>query len=341
MICPHCTQSVTYKERSYKTCSNCKKEFAFEPKSHSLLISDKYFSNVVKKLSYDGKLFYTSEQLQFAVSRKKIKNGSNIVGLIIIATITTIIALIISAALLPDPPKANSLRILLFFLIPVAVFFVWVIVIGGKIIRNQTHICLPQSRSDFNDSVLYRWKEIYGKFPQKLIMEKPQSLSSNYNLRGILFCETEDTANFILANQLNIKFGLTVVNDLNSKLPDSLPIYVLHDATSEGIELLEKVKTHFGNQRKIIDLGLKPQSVMNSKLMQFRQRNYGKTDFSSLNSAEIKWLRQGFYTPLFVLRPTQLIKYLDKQFEQKGNQIPVENVEEKAEAIGFMTWAGE
>ena len=123
MICPHCNQSIKYKERSNNTCSNCNKEFAFEPKTHPLLISDKYFSTVVEKLSYNGNLFYTSEQLHFAVSRKKIKSGSNIIGLIILAVITTFIALVISAVINP----------ILMLFIPVGILLIWIIYIGKKI----------------------------------------------------------------------------------------------------------------------------------------------------------------------------------------------------------------
>lgn len=340
MICPHCKTDIKYKERSYNTCSNCKKEFAFEPKTHPLQITDKYFSNVVEKLSYQGKLFYTSEQLQFAVSQKKLKSGSNTLGLIVLAIITTFISLIISIPFLPNVAGQNVLIGIFILLIPIAVFFVWLIVIVRTIIRNNTHICLPQSVADFKDSVTYRWKGVYGKFPQNLIMGNPQNASNNYNLRGILFCETKEIAEFFIANQLNIKYGLSIFTDFSSQIPDNLPIYVLHDASSEGWAFFEKVKQLYAPQRQVIDIGLRPNSVMNSKLMKLRQPNFANNQFSSLSQEEIQWFKQGYYTPLFVLRPFQLIQYLDKQFKRKGKQIAVDTPEKQAQAIGFMTWAG-
>lgn len=323
MICPRCGQDIKYKERNNNQCSKCYKEFAFEPKTHPLLITDKYFLKVTEKLSDNGKLFYTPQQLQTALSRKKLAAKGTLIVIIILAIISSIL---IAVFFYP----------LLIFVIPL-----WIIAILAQFFYFGKFISLPQTIDEFVDSVIYRWKSVYGDFPKKLIMEKPNRSYASLNLRGILFCETDDTANFILANQLNIKFGLTVVSDLNSKLPDNLPIYVLHDASSEGIELFEKIKAHFGNQRKIIDLGLKPSSVMNSKLMKFRERNYGKTDFSSLNQAERDWLKKGFYIPLSVMRPAQLIQYLTKQFERKDKQIAVDNPEKQAQAIGFMTWVGE
>lgn len=323
MICPRCGQDIKYKERSNNQCSKCYKDFAFEPKTHPLLITDKYFLKVTEKLSDYGKLFYTPQQLQTALSRKKLSTKGTMIVIVILAVISSILIAIFFYPLL-------------LFVIPF-----WIIAILVQLFYFGKFVSLPQTINEFEDSVIHRWKSVYGDFPKKLIMEKPSRSYASLNLRGILFCETEDTANFIIANQLNIKFGLTVVSDLNSKLPDNLPIYVLHDATSEGIELLEKIKTHFGNQRKVIDLGLKPSSVMNSKMMKFRERNYGKTDFSSLNQAERDWLKKGFYTPLSAMRPTQLIQYLTKQFERKDKQLLADNPEKQAQAIGFMTWVGE
>ena len=323
MICPHCSQSITYKERSNNQCSKCYKEFAFEPKTHPLLLTDKYFSKVVEKLSDNGKLYYTPQQLMYAVSRKKMKSTSMVIIIVVLAVVTSIIA---AAIFFP----------LLVFVIPF-----WIIVILAQIFYFGKFVSPPQSLEKFEASVIYRWRSIYVISPEKLIIEKPRQTFASLNLRGILFCETEEMASFIIANQLNIKYGVNVVYDLNSNLPDNLPIYVLHDATSEGVGLFERVKTHFGTKRKVINLGLRPASVINSKLTVFREKNYADNNFGSLTSAEKKWLKKGHYTPLFVLRPAQLIKYLDKQFERKGKPLQIENPEAKAKAIGFMTWANE
>jgi hypothetical protein len=80
--------------------------------------------------------------------------------------------------------------------------------------------------------------------------------------------------------------------------------------------------------------------VMNSKLMRFRQINYSPYNSNSLTKAEKKWLNKGYSTPLYIMPPHQLIQYLTKQFERKGKPVNVENAEEKAKAVGFMTWAG-
>lgn len=323
MICPRCGADIKYKERSNNICSSCKKEFAFEPKTHPLLITDKYFSKVVEKLSDNGKLFYTPQQLMFALSRKKIRSKATMVVIIVLAIVTSIIA---GAIFFP----------LLIFVVPF-----WLLVILAQLFYFGKFVSPPQSLHEFEGSVINRWKSVYGDFPNKLITGKPNHTFASLNLRGILFCQTEEMANFIIANQLNIKFGLNVVSDLNSRLPDKLPIFVLHDASSEGAGLFERVKAHFGNQRRVIDLGLRPIWAMRSKAMKFCEQNYADNNFSSLTADEKSWLKKGYYTPLLALRPDQLIKYLSKRFEKSGKKTTAENPEKAAQAIGFMTWAGE
>lgn len=341
MKCPKCFETIKYKERSHNKCPKCSGSFAFEPKYHPLQLTDIYFSKVVDKLSDNGKLYFTPQQLQFAVSRKKIKSNSKVLWLLIPAIITTIITFVVSANILKDLYNDDPFGRGLAASITVFVFLLWIVIMICLKIFRKTHISLPQHPQEFKDSVIHPWKSVYGNVLQKLLSEKPKSAANNYNLRGILFCETKDTRDFLFANQLNIKFGLSVHTRLDSKIPDNLPIYVLHDASSEGIVFLEKIKERFANQRQIIDLGLRPNSVINSKLTKFRQTNSTKNNFSSLTKVENDWLNKGYYTPLFVLKPEKLIQYVTKQIEQRSRKIAVDNPEKEAQAIGFMTWVGE
>jgi hypothetical protein len=327
MICPRCSQSITYKERNNNQCSKCYKEFAFEPKTHPLLLTDKYFLKTVEKLSDNGKYSYTPDQLQMALSRKKLKGKGAMVVIVILAIVTSIIAGVVFAPLL-------------IFAIPF-----WIVVIVAQQFYFRKFVAPPQTFPEFDRSVIYRWKEVYGEFPKNMIVGNPSLKHQTRDpLRGILFCETRDTANCVVANQLNLKLGLAVFTDASSdpvQMRADLPVYVLHDAGGEGYEFLEKIRQHFGVGRQIIDLGLRPRSVMNSKLLRFRQQSYTRNDFSGLTPAEVKWLYQGYYTPLAVLRPAQLFHYLTKQIERRSKQAAVETPEKAAQAVGFMTWVGE
>ncbi len=325
MICPHCTQSITYKERNYNVCSKCHKEFAFEPKTHSLQLSDAYFSNVVKKLSNNDKLFFTPQQLQFSLSRKKIKNSLSIYWLFIPASITIIIASFI------------------YFPIAIVLALFWFILIAALQIRSQKIISLPQDFSSFDYDVLNRWKAIYGKYPDKLIRNNSPPSDFNFDLKGVLLCEESETAMCLLTNHATKNLAvITNPNQLSELLQKhgALPIYVLHNASSAGYQFVEKIKQQFSKQTQIFDIGLRPQAVMKTNLMKFRETG-SSTHFNSLKADENKWLKDGYYTPLFTLRPEKLIQYVTKQLESRAKFVVADKAEEKAKAIGFMTWAGE
>lgn len=319
MICPHCRENVRYRERSNNTCLKCNKRFAFDPKTHPLLLSDSYFSNAIEKISSYNKFFFTKDQLRFILSKKKWKKTLSPYLLILPMIITTIIASIFYASL------------------GILVFLFWVIFLIVKI-RARKRISLPDA-GDFNYGVLGQWKSVYGNFPDKLILDYSVSNRIDPNAEGILLCEDDQTAVCLKANQvvpnLAIITNVDLLNDLLRK-NNKLPVFVLHNASSNGYHFYEKVKQQFGSQTKVVDIGLRPQSIMN-KFWDVGENN----DFSGLTAEENKWLSSGFYTPLFVLKPEKLIQYVTKQIQSRTKTGLAENVEQKARAVGFMTWAGE
>ena len=328
MLCPHCSQSLKYKERSGNTCSGCYKYFAFEPKTHPLQLSDTYFSKIINKHSNRDKLFYTSQQLQFAVSRKKVKSKSSIVALIIVAVITTIFALFIS------PPAA------------IAVILFWIVLIITKIIYSKKYVSLPQMPQEFESEVINCWKSAYKTYPSKLITKHKLHEDFNHNLNGILICEDYETAMCLSANEIDKKLHSAIVADPN-KITEllqkraNLTVYVLHGASIDGYEFFEKVKRRIGRQARVINIGLRPQAVMKSQLMKFREKSGTTANFNNLTSEENAWLNKGYYTPLFVLKPENLIKYVTNQITRKSKIVSVNDAEKTAKNIGFMTWVNE
>jgi hypothetical protein len=328
MICPHCSASIKYKERSGETCSKCNKKFAFEPKTHSLQLTDTRFLKVIGKLSSDQKFYFTKSQLQFALSRKKLNSNTALIVIIILAIVSSIV----SIAIFP---------VLLFVTIPF-----WIMVIIAKLIYSKRNVSLPQTPSDFESTVLDRWLRVYHHYPSKLITEMVIPNNFNEDLKGTLVCEDPETAMCLFKNNLGKNLKLAIVSapkaiaELSKNLR-VLPIYVLHEASADGYLFLEKIKGEFGRDTKVIDIGFRPQSVMKSKLMQLRQPTALRVTTSGLTAHEIKWLNQGSYVPLFVLKPEKLIKYVTNQIRQKSKFVQSESVESKAKAVGFMTWAGE
>ena len=328
MQCPKCFADVKYKERSNNQCSKCNARFAFEPKTHPLKLTDKYFSKVVTKLSNNDKLFFTPQQLQFAVSRKKLKSNSLVISLIIIAFITTIIAIFI------------------YPLAAIAVAFIWIIVIIATTIYYKKNIFLPQTIYEFHSSVIETWRSVYKNYPPKLILDNTLPTQFNAEVRGILVCDDVETAICLVANQTDKSLSLAIVSNPNKiaellQTRGKLPIFVLHSASVEGYHFVEKIKQQFGTQTRISDIGLRPQTVMKSNIVKLREKSEQIGKIGSLTGEEIAWLNQGFYTPLFVFTPLRLIAFVTKRLGKQTKPIAAENPETKAKSIGFMTWAGE
>lgn len=328
MQCPKCFADVKYKERSNNQCSKCNARFAFEPKTHPLQLTDKYFSKVVAKLSNSDKLFFTPQQLQFAVSRKKLKSNSLVISLIVFAFITTIIAIFI------------------YPLAAIAVAFTWIIVIIATTIYHKKNIYLPQTIFEFQSSVIETWRSVYKNYPSKLILDNALPTQFNADVRGILVCDEIEMAMCLIVNQTDKNLNLAIVNNPNKiaellQKRGKLPIFVLHSASIEGYRFAEKIKQQFGTQTRISDIGLRPNMVMKSNIAALREKSEQIGNIGSLTNEEIAWLNQGFYTPLFVFTPSRLIAFVTKRLGKRAKPIAAENPEAKAKSIGFMTWAGE
>ena len=326
MICPHCSTSLKYTERSNFTCSGCKKVFAFEPKIHPLQISDVFFQNAVKKISGSGKYFFTEQQLQFVLSRKKMKADHSIVGIAIVGFVTSIIALAV---------YSPAIMVVLPF---------WIIVIILTFFKSKKRdIFVPQSLPEFESTVLKEWKSNYGNLPAMLLRDFDIPRNTTDAIIGILLCESPEIAACLIANHFDSQLKLFISNDPKNEVirgNQNLPIFVLHDASFSGYGFLATIKKDFSS-RKIIDIGLRPQTCIAKKLPFLREKNTARGDATGLQPAEISWLAEGFYTPLFVLTPEKLGKLVTKQIEQRLKNRTGDEADANARAVGFMTWAGE
>ena len=279
MICPHCNQEIKYRERTKKVCSKCFRRFAFEPREHSLKLSDKYFINAATKLSSGDKYYFTQSQFHFALSRKKMKNVFNPLVLIIPMIFTTIFASV------------------MIFPWGLLLAFFWIALIIILKLLPKKEISLPEDISRFNSNVLSNWKEVYGKLPDKLIINSFLPNDSNLNGGRFLLCEDKQTAMCLIANKFNQDIAVISNENLLSNLLDrESSVFVLHDASRQGFLYYEKVKRQYGKKAKIISIGLRPQNAINWQLIQFRMPGESG-NFSYLTAEENKWLNEGFYTP--------------------------------------------
>jgi hypothetical protein len=343
MICPHCSASIRYRERSNQVCSKCYKAFAFEPKTHPLRISDNYFQSVVNKLNDNGKFYFTPQQLQFAVSRKAIKSTGWLTALSVFAVITTLLSIGFSFALFKEIFSKSSQTVIfaLCALAVAAVILFWVIVILVFKKLYKPFVTLPQSHIEFENGVLADWRRIYKKQPDKLAIKFP--FQENFrNSKAILLCQTDDAAMCLTANKINDELGIGIVFQL-PKIADILqrygkmPVYVLHDASIEGVAFFENAKQQIGQQGIVFDIGLRPQIMLKSNYPKMREKGANTNFRNGLTAEEKDWLNQGYSVPLYVLRPEKLIQHVRKHIEKRGKMIE-QTTERRAKSIGFMTW---
>lgn len=303
MKCPNCFADIRYSERRNNQCPKCFGSYVFEPKTHPLGLTDDYFSRTVDKISDNGKIYFTPEQLYFALTRKQNRKNDLDGFLLVVAIIT--IALAVCNGLI-----AVALIVGLFW----AIFFTYRKFYAGKVIK------LPQTFSDFDESVLQPWKMAHKKLPPHLITKKTDSEEFKKKLHGFLICDSNDAATFLNANKMDEKFNLFITKDFQNPRINSrtdLPIFVLHDAGARGYEFAEQIKKLYENDREVFDIGLRPNDVKVFELPIFRAKFPNQVNTPELTIEENKWLDKGFYTPLYVLKPSHLIEYVSGKIERR------------------------
>lgn len=302
MQCPNCFVNIRASERFHNQCLKCNGTFVFEPKTHPLGLTDTFFTKTVDKLSDNGKYFFTPEQFYFSLNRKQIRRNNSLAGYIAIAVFTFIPAI-------GTGWKAVVLA---------AVF--WSCVFAYKIFVASKTVSLKQEFHEFNSDVLQPWKSVHKDLPPNLIMNKLANENLKQHQRGFLLCDTQSTANFLIANKLGKTLNIYVSNDVNfpkNKNHQHLPIFMLHDASYEGYKFAAEIERLYENEQKVFDLGLRPHTAKELELARFRKKLLLSENIRSLTNEENRWLAKGFYTPLFVMKPSHLIESVSNKIERK------------------------
>lgn len=347
MICPHCNQNITYRQRGNRRCGLCKQEFALEPRTLPLRLHDLRFKKLVAKFSDNGRLFYTASQLHHYLSRKAVAEQKPCsIGYAIAPA--AVIGLFVSLAL--------SIKVGL-------VLALLSLGIGWRYIR-PFRPQLPMKAAQFSEKVIERWRSLYDK-PTGLLEEVELARLSDEagattQLQAVLTCSQRDILNCLRANGIPATLGLgllptgppytpaeiTVLEVLRAQ--PHLPLLVLHDASPAGCLLVRDLPRKLGlnANHRIIDVGIRPLQAITHKMMRLgvdppvellnklRQQRL-------LSSEELAWLEKGFYTPILALSPAQLIRIVTrvvKHTTAKRSADLEQEAQARAHAIGFMSW---
>lgn len=302
MKCPNCLAEIKYKERSNNQCTKCRGTFVFEPKAHPLGLTDTYFSKIIDKLSANGTIFFTLDQLRFAANRKRMRQSGADGGFAVIAVVSMIAAVLTG------------------WKIAAGVFLFWLCFFVYRVFFTTRTVSLKQSETEFRLFVLEPWERVHRDSLSHLIRKNLEGDALKKDLRGFLLCDSRELMNFLIANDAEKNLGLNVSTDL--QLPKiknrlDLPIFVLHDASIDGCKFFEKAESLYEQNAEIFDIGLRPRDVEQFELPVFREKNPANVTLKRLTEKENIWLNKGFYAPLFVLKPAQLIRFVNEKIERK------------------------
>jgi hypothetical protein len=335
MICPHCTANLTRKNRPGKRCGTCKKPFVFEPKENPLALHDVKVRRLTAKLA-EGGHWYTTTQVWYAAARKSNKVASSgPTGCGIVVPIIAGLFLVLLGIFGGNPPilAVIGAALLVFSAVIIALRM------SGAIKRA---VIIKMPLDQFRKEIIGGWSRVYGKPPGGIIDEphvrpgppppQPAFAVLSPDL-SVLAC--------LRVNDVERRFNVALAAKV-ADLPPSTPVAVIHDASLDGELFLASAK-HELRGRRVIDLGLRPRTVLAAKdpiRLRTKDRQPERIAWLKANSdltpKELDWLGDGWLSPVAALRPAQLLARVQKVAEHlSGKNDPAQKA---AAAVGFMTW---
>ena len=188
------------------------------------------------------------------------------------------------------------------------------------------------------NTCLNRWTEFNSV---EKLLPSPKQESSNieissdisaYSFDRLLVCETDEIAQFLIANNFHFEHNCAVLSitgypqnifstvmEMLRRNPD-LKVYAFHNASPRGIALVNHLRTSnnwFANNEVIIyDLGLFPRHIFSSKNMFVLNSSQSATAAKEMPAAvrqglsadEIAWLEAGNYVELESFSPQSLLR---------------------------------
>ncbi|MFI6060548.1 hypothetical protein [Streptomyces sp. NPDC051286] len=344
MICPHCEKNLLRKERPNNTCSHCGRTYALDPKTNSLGLSDLRVRRIAVKVTEEGRIAVTPDQLWYALSRRRLKKGTFAPGCTEISLFVGLIVGVFSIF-------TGSVHLAL---------------IAGTLLLVAAGLVLARaagagrgfpvmSRAAFRSEALAPWRYVYGGLPPGVVDDAPPVPSpartrapSGAEPGAVLLCPDRSITAFLDADGLPARYGIALAEDLDAvrALSTRGPVIVLHDADAHGELLVRRVRADLG-QRTVINAGLPLRTVRGlAQAVPYRDKE-GKpdretmallTELGEFTKAELKWLGKGWCFPLVGMPPARLLAAVTRVAEQVTRSVDPER--RRAASVGFMTWPG-
>ncbi|MFQ3681834.1 hypothetical protein [Roseiflexus sp.] len=173
----------------------------------------------------------------------------------------------------------------------------------------------------------------------------------DYGLPYVIVCQDAAIAHMLRANDLHMVMGCAIVAlEEATPLPDVLVtmlmraaapyVLLLHDASGEGL-------TFAANARKLLDLpsgvqvralGLRPRHALRLHLFAARGAGLPPEVAPNLGVIERLWLRAGYATEVAALRPTSLLRALQRSVDTEWHRSSWFTDLRRWRSTGYMSW---
>jgi DNA-directed RNA polymerase subunit RPC12/RpoP len=313
MKCARCGHDSTYPQRTDRVCPNCKKKFAFEPRTGDP-INDVAWKSALDQVSSNGTVRFTRANLHQAVARRIKRPDSSSSGWVMIAIggILMVVALVVGSFV----PGVLGVGFLFF---------------GALLAFAKTPEGLTLDARTF-DQLYTRWVAAHGA-PAKLI--EPRSAAQlpapemaaeleQYSFDRAVICDRPETVDLLLGNDFHFENNCAVLTvdgyprhaapTVRKMLRQNprIEVFALHDATPDGCALAHTLRHDpewfGGTDVRIYDVALRPAQAAKMPTLIVKETR-AVMPHPSLSETERRWLEQHWMS-LAALSPEQLIKRL-------------------------------
>ncbi|MFE6974220.1 hypothetical protein [Streptomyces sp. NPDC057682] len=341
MICPHCAQNLLFKERPGHTCSKCGRAFALDPRTNALGLSDLRVRRVLARITREGTVTVTPDQLWYALARTRLEESRIPRGrggaFVLIGLVVGVPGLAVGAA-------------------PMLVVSGVLLVIGAGCAAARMAGAgrgrPVMDRAAFRKKALGAWRRVYGGLPPGVADDSappaftaPGGATAQDWSGGVLLCTDPGIRTFLAANGLPDRCGVALAGrpDLLPARASDGPVVVLRDADASG-ELLARAVREALAPRPVIDAGpdLRTARAL-TRAVPLRERGARPgpaalarlTALGGFTEQELAWLGKGWRIPLIALPPARL---LETAARRAGRAVGPGPERRRAAATGFMTW---
>lgn len=329
MKCIRCQHDSKYKDRTNRTCPQCKGKFAFEPREGDP-VTDALFQKAIDKVSGEGKIRFGVEHLYYEISRRSKGTQAHPVAIIFGAMFAI---LLLAAHFFTGAP-----------FVPVGLFGVFALIITLVMIFSRVRGPYVRMELAAFSRLYAKWQAVHGN-PKSVIQrapeeELPKHLESDlgdYSFDRAVICDRAQTVDVLVANNFHFenncailtmdgypKGPFAIIRRMLKRNP-KLQVFALHDATVAGCQLAHRLVTDedwFGSTGlRVIDLGLRPRHAGPFRGLYGRGEGVRILPGDGISAEEAQWLEKHTLA-LAAARPEQVLKRLFAGLQAHINDDP-------------------